>query len=172
MKWLKNQSNTIFSNVSNITEKFYLMFLSANKKGQIVIKFMKKNMEWKTLVKFLGVLRNSNLRWKSHITETSKKLSRAFGIFCKIWHFVLLEILKVLYISLFFLLYLMTSLLFWYLLTNQIITWPSNYKSKESYQRNELQRAKFSLSLPSFNFCKYVINMNSNFYHLFNHLFL
>ena len=42
------------------------------------------------------------MRWKSHTTELSKKLSRTIGIFCKIRHYVPLEILKALYFSLFY----------------------------------------------------------------------
>ena len=42
---------------------------------------MKKKIQRKISVKFLGVLLDSNLRWKSHITELSKKLSRTIGIF-------------------------------------------------------------------------------------------
>ena len=42
------------------------------------------------------------MRWKSHITELSKKLSRTIGIFCRIRHFVPLEILKALYFFLFY----------------------------------------------------------------------
>ena len=63
---------------------------------------MKKKIRWKISVKFLGVLLDSNLRWKSHITELSKKLSRTIGIFCKMRHFVPLEILKALHFSLFY----------------------------------------------------------------------
>ena len=63
---------------------------------------MKKKIQRKISVKFLGVLLDSNLRWKSHITELSEKLSRTIGIFCKIRHFVPLEILKALYFSLFY----------------------------------------------------------------------
>ena len=38
------------------------------------VKFMKKKIEPKTSVKFLGVLLDSNLRWKFHINELSKKI--------------------------------------------------------------------------------------------------
>ena len=60
------------------------------------------NLKWKTSVKFLGVFLDSNLRWKSHVTELSKELSRTVGNFCKTRQFVPLEILKVLYLSLFY----------------------------------------------------------------------
>ena len=88
----------------NIDKANFVIFHSLQKKSaeQIIIKFMKKKIQWKISVKFLGVLLDSNLRWKSHITELSKKLSRITGIFCKIRHFVPLEILKALYFSLFY----------------------------------------------------------------------
>ena len=62
----------------NIDKTNFVIVHSPQKKiaGQIIIKFMKKKIQWKISVKFLGVLLDSNLRWKSHITELSKKLSR------------------------------------------------------------------------------------------------
>ena len=88
----------------NIDKTNFVIFHSPQKKitEQILIKFMKKKVQQKISVKFLGVLLDSNLRWKSHITELSKKLSRTILIFCKIRHFVPLEILKTLYFSLFY----------------------------------------------------------------------
>ena len=53
-------------------------------------------------MKFLGVLLDSNLNWKPHITELSKKLARTVGVFFKIRHFVPLDTLKLLYCSLFY----------------------------------------------------------------------
>ena len=86
----------------NIDKTNFVIFHSPQKKIAEQIKFMKKKIQRKISVKFLGVLLDSNLRWKSHITELSKKLSRTIGIFCKIRHFVPLEILKALYFSLFY----------------------------------------------------------------------
>ena len=88
----------------NIDKTNFVIFHSPQKKiaEQIIIKFMKKKIQRKISVKFLGVLLDSNLRWKSHITELSKKLSRTIEIFCKIRHFVPLEILKALFLILFF----------------------------------------------------------------------
>ena len=53
-------------------------------------------------MKFLGVILDSNLNWKPHITELSKKLARTVGVFFKIRHFVPLDTLKLLYYSLFY----------------------------------------------------------------------
>ena len=52
-------------------------------------------------VKFLGLLLDENLSWKYHLTELSKKLSRACGMFFKIRHFLPINILVYLYNSLF-----------------------------------------------------------------------
>ena len=51
---------------------------------------------------FLGVLPDSNLSWKSHITEFSKKLSRTVGLFYKIKYYEPLETLKLLYHGIFY----------------------------------------------------------------------
>ena len=53
-------------------------------------------------IKYLGVLVDSILSWKPHITELSKKLARTTGIFFKIRHYVSREALKLLYYSLFY----------------------------------------------------------------------
>ena len=53
-------------------------------------------------MKFFGVLLDSNLNWKPHITELSKKLARTVGVFFKIRHFVPFDTLKLLYYSLFY----------------------------------------------------------------------
>ena len=53
-------------------------------------------------MKYLGVLVDSTLSWKPHITELSKKLARTTGIFFKIRHYVSYETLKLLYYSLFY----------------------------------------------------------------------
>ena len=53
-------------------------------------------------VKYLGILVDSTLSWKPHVTELSKKHARTCGIFCKLRQYVSPEILNVLYYSLFF----------------------------------------------------------------------
>ena len=53
-------------------------------------------------VKYLGVLIDSTLSWKPHVTELSKKLSRNCAIFFKIRHYVNPETLRLLYYSLFY----------------------------------------------------------------------
>ena len=61
----------------NIGKTNFVIIHSSQKKiaEQIIITFMKKKIQRKISVKFLGALLDSNLRRKSHITELSKKLS-------------------------------------------------------------------------------------------------
>ena len=69
---------------------------------RVIIKFGRKKVNQETCVKFLGVLLDSSLSWKPHITELSKKLSRTVGLFYKIRHYAPLETLKLLYYGIFF----------------------------------------------------------------------
>ena len=66
-----------------------------------IVKFGIKKFQREHCVKFLGVLLDTNLSWKHHINELSKKLSRTLGLFYKIRACVPLEQLKQLYYSLF-----------------------------------------------------------------------
>ena len=52
-------------------------------------------------MKFLGVLLDSNLSWKSHLTELSKKLARTAGLFYEIRHYASMDTLILLYYGLF-----------------------------------------------------------------------
>ena len=52
-----------------------------------VLKFGRKKIIQETCVKFLGLLLDSHLSWKPHITELAKNLSRTVGLFYKIRHY-------------------------------------------------------------------------------------
>ena len=67
----------------------------------VIIRLGKKKIKCESCVKFLGIMLDANLSWKYHIAELSKRLSRSIRIFYKIQHFIPLEILKILYYSLF-----------------------------------------------------------------------
>ena len=88
----------------NIDKTNFVVFHSPHKKidDPVVIRFGRKKIKRENCVKFLSILLDANLSWKYHVNELSKKLSRTIGIFYKIRRFVPLEILKILYYSLFF----------------------------------------------------------------------
>ena len=79
------------------------MFHSAGKVicDNITIKIDKKKIHRETHVHFLGVLLDSVLSWKTHLTELSKKLSRTVGLFYKIRHYAPQDTLILLYQGLF-----------------------------------------------------------------------
>ena len=68
----------------------------------IIIKFGRKHISRSDNVKFLGVLLDETLSWRSHLVDLSTKLARSVGIFYKQRHFVLLEALKSVYYDLFY----------------------------------------------------------------------
>ena len=90
----------------NIEKTNYVIFHSPKRKisESISIKIGRKRIRGENTVKFSGVLSDSNLNWKPHITELSKMLARTVGVhvFFKIRHVVPLDTLKLLYYSLFY----------------------------------------------------------------------
>ena len=54
----------------------------------------------KNNIKYLGVIINSRLNWKKHISTVSKKISRCIGIMCKLRQFMNTDVLKNIYYSL------------------------------------------------------------------------
>ena len=52
-------------------------------------------------IKYLGLILDNKLDWKSHISELSKKLSRALGLLYKIRDLCPLSVLRSLYFSIF-----------------------------------------------------------------------
>ena len=68
----------------------------------IRIKLGFKSIDRANSVKYLGILVDSTLTWKPHVTKLSKKLARTSGIFFKIRHHVSHETLRLLYYPLFY----------------------------------------------------------------------
>jgi hypothetical protein len=58
------------------------------------------NLEYKTNIKYLGILNDKNLTWKHHIDAISTKISKGIGLIAKIRHFVPRNILINVYQSL------------------------------------------------------------------------
>ena len=85
----------------NIDKTNYIIFHPYNKpiKQRITIKINKKAINEKDSIKYLGVLIDSTLSWKYHISNISKKISRSIGILYKLRPFLPLEVLKNVYYS-------------------------------------------------------------------------
>ena len=71
-----------------------------------------------TSAKYLGLIIDSNLNWKEHVYELSKKISRSIGVLSKLRHFVPTKILIQVYYS-----------IIYPLLTYGIIIWGNTYKT-------------------------------------------
>ena len=73
----------------NISKTNYVIFHSNSKKINdfIRIKLGRKAITRMNYVKYLGVLIDSTLSWKPHVTELSNKLSRNCAIFFKIRYY-------------------------------------------------------------------------------------
>ena len=56
------------------------------------MKINKKTL--KECIKYLGVIIESSLSWKHHISSLTKKISRAIGIMYKLRHFLPLHVMK------------------------------------------------------------------------------
>ena len=101
-KWL--DANRLSLNISKTN---YVIFHSQSKRINkfIRIKLGSKPLNRAEYIKYLGILVDSTLSWKPQITELSKKLARTTGMFFMIRHYVPSDTLKLLYYSLFILLF-------------------------------------------------------------------
>ena len=97
-KWLEANRLAL-----NIDKTNFVIFHSQQRKitDQIVLRIRHKKINQESSVKFLGVLLDSNLSWKSHLTELSKKLAGTAGLFKKIRHYAPMDTLILLYYGLF-----------------------------------------------------------------------
>ena len=97
-KWLESNRLAL-----NIDETNFVIFDSATHKltDHIVLKIGKKKIKHENHERFLDVLLDSNLSWKTYLNELSKKLSKTVGLFYKIRHYSPLDTLVLLYHGLF-----------------------------------------------------------------------
>ena len=86
----------------NIDKTNYIIFNPYNKpmKDHITIKINNKAIDQKEYIKYLGVLMDTTLSWKFHISNISKKISRSIGIMYKLRPFPPLKVMKDVYYSL------------------------------------------------------------------------
>ena len=95
-KWL--DSNCLALNISKTN---FVIFHSPRNKPDYYSQIWKKKISQEACVKFLGLLLDSNLSWKAHVTELARKLSRSVGLFYKLRHYASLDI-KLLYHGIFY----------------------------------------------------------------------
>ena len=80
----------------NVSKTNYIIFHPYNKplKQHITLKINNKAIIEKDNIKYLGVIIDSRLNWKTHILAVSKKISRCIGILCKLRQFVNMKMLE------------------------------------------------------------------------------
>ena len=150
-KWLEANKLAL-----NIEKTNHVIFHSPVKKitETVKIKFGRKHISRSDSIKFLGVLLDETLSWRSHLVELSRKLARSVGIFYKLRHFVPLETLKSVYYA-----------LFYPFLSYGITVWGAThgqYLSPVLVSQKRVVRAMtfsdpFALSLPLFYLMIYII---------------
>ena len=86
----------------NISKTNFLIFHSSQKKlsQNVTLKLDKKALQQKDHIKYLGVIIDSHLNWKQHITNVSKKISRSIGVMYRIRKYLNLNAMKSIYYSL------------------------------------------------------------------------
>ena len=86
----------------NIDKTNFIIFHPYNKpvKQQVTVKINNTAINEKEYIKYLGVLVDSSLNWKHHISTLAKKISRAIGIMYKLRPFLPLNVMKNVYYSL------------------------------------------------------------------------
>ena len=86
----------------NTDKTEFLIFRPPKSKNEKVTLSLKHTTIYESnRIKYLGLILDNKLNWKSHVTELSKKLSRSIGIICKIKPYCSVSVLKSLYYSLF-----------------------------------------------------------------------
>ena len=142
-KWLEANRLAL-----NIDKTNFVIFYSHQHKltDRILLKMGRKKINQESCVNFLGFLLDSNLSWKFHLTELSKKLARTASLFYKIRHYASKDTLILLYHEIFtpFLSY---GVVIWGL------SYPNLLDSIFALQKKALKIIAFkdltSLSLPS-----------------------
>ena len=105
---LKDNANSALIEVSewfntnklslNVEKSNHVIFLPPQQKvPSINLTVNQKKLEHKEYIKYLGVLIDSKLSWKSHIREISKKISSSVGILAKMRHYANINVLTKLY---------------------------------------------------------------------------
>ena len=87
----------------NIYKTHFVMFHPYEKKNySMKIEINGETINQSKSVKYLGILIDCHLKWKHHIQQISKKISRGIGVLCKIRHYVDVKILVQLFHAIIF----------------------------------------------------------------------
>ena len=123
----------------NISKSNFVIFHPPQKKVNDPIKLYVNNtlLEEKNHVKYLGIMMDNNLNWKSHATYIAKKIKRSIGILSKLRYYVTLDTLISLYFALLYP-FLIYGILIW---GN---TYPTNIKPLFILQKRAIRLITFS----------------------------
>ena len=154
----------------NIDKSNFVIFHPAQKKLTYVVNIAinDKFRKYEDNIKYLGVLIDKNLNWKSHVSFLSKKIKRNIGAISKLRHFVNRHILINLYYALIYPYF-----------TYGILAWGNTYSSTVNplvtLQKNVLRIITFSdyrehtsplfANLNILKFCDLVYFHNAIFMH-------
>lgn len=157
---LETNINTELANISdwlianklslNTKKSNYLIFSPKNKrlKKEVTIYINNERLAEAQSVKYLGVLIDNNLNWKTHIQHTNVKISKSIGILSRLRHFVGKDVLISIYNA-----FIQPHINY------GIINWGGTYKSILDPLKKSMKRAvrlihfesKTSHSQPLFN---------------------
>ena len=123
----------------NIDKSNYVLFHPPQKKVNISIKLNinDTSLKEKPCIKYLGIMLDSNLNWKSHVNYISTKIKRNIGILSKMRYLVILDILISPYYTLIYP-FLIYGLVVW---GN---TYPTNIKPLFILQKRTIRIITFS----------------------------
>ena len=95
--WLQSNKLSL-----NIDKSNFIIFHPPRKRCNYTMNIVinDKPLKQKQVIKYLGIMIDSELNWKSHISLICKKISKSIGILSKIRHYLLPNLLKMLYFSL------------------------------------------------------------------------
>ena len=101
LSYVKNWLNTNKLSL-NIGKSNFVLFHPPQKKVNTSVKLYINDipLEEKSDIKYLGIMLDTNLNWKSHVHYISKKIKRSIGILSKIRYHVNLDVLTNLYYAL------------------------------------------------------------------------
>ena len=86
--------------IINLTKTHTMLFTNKRVERKITIKAHNTNLEQKSECKFLGIIVDENITWKSHINHISSKISKTLAILRLLKYTFPKHILKTLYMSL------------------------------------------------------------------------